>query len=176
LVNRWWNESAKQTVWMTVLAARPAERFKVNNGTVLLGAIAWDRLVRLGLPRIDPPEEFGDVSTCSNLVWGLAMPFDVSGYETHSLVTDMLRGGRRKVEAGWCQERMRRAGSVCMIGALSVTDYDSFVQAEELFLQAIRLLGYTFTSVPSFNDEPGRTQREVLAVFNRAIELSRSKA
>ena len=104
------------------------------------------------------------------------MPFDATDYESATLVTDMLRSGRRKVEAGWCQQRMRRAGSVCMIGALSVTDYDSFVHAEELFLQAIRLLGFDYTSVPSFNDAPGRTQSEVLTVYDQAIELSRATA
>jgi hypothetical protein len=104
------------------------------------------------------------------------MPFDGRDFESTSPVTHMLVAGRRKIQAGWCQQRMRQPGSVCMIGSLPITDFESFNQAERLFLDAIRLLGYASASVPSFNDDPGRTQSQVLTVFDKAIELSEAAA
>jgi hypothetical protein len=102
------------------------------------------------------------------------MPFDGSKYVTDSPVTQMLIAARQQVERGWCQHLMRQRGSACMIGSLAISDYDQFVDAEALLLQAIRSLGYRHSSVAAFNDDLGRTKDQVLRVFDLAIEGSMS--
>jgi hypothetical protein len=100
------------------------------------------------------------------------MPFDGTHYETASPVTQMLVDGRQKVQGGWCQRITRQRGSACMIGALAITDFEIFCGAERFILEAIEDLGYSHSSVASFNDELYRTKDEVLKVYDRAIELS----
>ena len=104
------------------------------------------------------------------------MPFDGTSFETVSPVTQMLIDGRETVQLGWCQQNMRQRGSVCMIGSLTVADFDTFTQAEGLVLRAIQSLGYAHRSVPKFNDDVNRTKEEVLTVFDTAIELSKTAA
>jgi hypothetical protein len=67
---------------------------------------------------------------------------------------------------------MRRRGSVCMIGSLTITDYEEYCIAEELMLEAIHGLGYAYPSVVAFNDAPRRTKEQVLEVYDTAIALS----
>jgi hypothetical protein len=100
------------------------------------------------------------------------MPFDGTYYETASPVTQMLIDGRQKLQRGWCQWIMRQRGSACMIGSLAITDFETFCTAEKLILEAIDDLGYSHSSVVSFNDDLFRTKDEVLKVYDRAIELS----
>jgi hypothetical protein len=59
-----------------------------------------------------------------------------------------------------------------MIGSLTVTDFDVFVEAERLLLGAIRELGHPQSSVAAFNDAPARTKRQVLDVYDSAIRRS----
>ena len=100
------------------------------------------------------------------------MPFDGNNYQATSSVTVMLRDGKQQVEQGWCQNSMRQRGSVCMIGALDITDYTQFVDAETLLLDAIRSLGFPHSSVAAFNDDLCRSKHQVLAVYDRAISRS----
>jgi len=79
------------------------------------------------------------------------MPFDGTTYEITSPVTHMLAEGKDRVQRGWCQQTMRQRGSVCIIGSLKVLDFESFVQAENLLLDAVNLLGYPQRTVRDFN-------------------------
>jgi hypothetical protein len=88
----------------------------------------------------------------------------------------MLVDARQQLDQGWCQHRTRQRGSACMIGSLSVSDYDVFVDAERLLLDAIRDLGHLHASVAAFNDAPARTKHQVLQVYDRAILQSRTVA
>jgi hypothetical protein len=101
------------------------------------------------------------------------MPFDGTTYEIASPVTHMLAEGKDRVQRGWCQQTMRQRGSVCIIGSLKVLDFESFVQAENLLLDAVNLLGYPQRTVRDFNDDISRTKEQVLAVYDKAIELSK---
>ncbi len=67
---------------------------------------------------------------------------------------------------------MRQRVSVCMIGSLTITDYEVFAIAEKLILEAIHELGYAYSSVVAFNDDPCRTKEQVLEVYDTAIALS----
>ena len=100
------------------------------------------------------------------------MPFDGANSQILSPVTHMLIEGRDRVQNGWSQRAMRRRGSVCMIGSLTVTDYEVFAIAEKLMLQAIHELGYAHSSVVAFNDDLRRTKGQVLEVYDMAIALS----
>ena len=101
------------------------------------------------------------------------MPFDGTSYEVAaSPVTRMLMDGKQRLQLGWCRGTMRQRGSACMIGSLEVADFEVFVEAEKILLQAINSFGHSYRSVPEFNDDPGRTQQQVLAVYDKAIELS----
>jgi hypothetical protein len=100
------------------------------------------------------------------------MPFDGTHYETASPVTQMLIDGRQQVQRGWCQRIMRQRGASCMIGSLAITDFEIFSRAEKFILEAIDDLGYSHSSVASFNDDTCRTKEEVLEVYDRAVELS----
>jgi hypothetical protein len=100
------------------------------------------------------------------------MPFDGSKSLTTSPLTHMLVDARRQLDRGWCQHRARQRGSTCMVGSLAISDYDAFVAAERLLLDAIRDLGHPQTSVVAFNDALGRTKQQVLQVYDRAIHRS----
>jgi hypothetical protein len=100
------------------------------------------------------------------------MPFDGTNYETPSPVTQMLIDGRQRVQNGWSQRIMRRRGAVCMIGSLTITDYEVFVIADKVILEAIHELGYFYPSVVAFNDDPWRTKEQILEVYDVAIANS----
>jgi len=100
------------------------------------------------------------------------MPFDGANYQILSPVTHMLIDGRQRVQNGWSQRAMRQRGSVCMIGSLTITDYEVFAIAEKLMLEAIHELRYTYSSVVAFNDDLRRTKEQVLEVYDIAIALS----
>jgi len=103
------------------------------------------------------------------------MPFDGTDYQILSPATHMLIDGRRRVQTGWSQRIMRQRGSVCMIGSLTITDYEVFAVAEQLILEAIHELGYAHSSVVAFNDDPCRTKEQVLEVYDLAIASSTSR-
>ena len=100
------------------------------------------------------------------------MPFDGSDYVSTTSATRMLMEGRQKVEQGWCQHATRQRGSVCMIGSFTIEDYSAFTAAEGLLLKAMGSLGYPHRSVPQFNDDFQRTKKQVLEVYDLAIERS----
>jgi hypothetical protein len=101
-----------------------------------------------------------------------------------SAVADKLRVARALVAKGWTQEvfaRDRRGKEVrtaersaacwCAYGAVIRADaeYDGYVYLS-------RAIGLTGQLISQWNDEPTRTQQEVLAAFDRAIELAEQAA
>lgn len=100
-----------------------------------------------------------------------------------SAVADKLREARKLIERGWCQDayaldangdeiRENDPSAVCWCasGALLVdlNHPDPIVhRARMMFRRAIKN-----DFIPGWNDRPGRTQAEVLAAFDKAIELA----
>lgn len=87
-------------------------------------------------------------------------------------VIEALTEARNLVAAGWTQGRFRKPGSpvsFCASGALyevvGIFDSDLVRKALERALPE----GYEY--LVDFNDEPGRTQAEVVALFDLAIEM-----
>jgi hypothetical protein len=88
------------------------------------------------------------------------MPFDGTQL---SPVTQALIAGRRRIEEGWCQGAMRTREGVCAVGAISYNP------------KAVEVLYRAFggrSSIPRWNDTPGRSREDVLALYDRAIALS----
>jgi hypothetical protein len=88
-------------------------------------------------------------------------------------VAGKLREARALIERGWCQWHMSTAdGCVCIRGALLNTFTEDEEaeerQADALLHKATGFGGY----LGDWNDTPGRTQAEVLAAFDKAIELA----
>lgn len=73
----------------------------------------------------------------------------------------------------WCKGALRRGDRVCAIGATRMihTQYQILMEAESLLYRALR----GFDSVPTFNDQPKTNLEDVLALFDRAIALGRSR-
>jgi hypothetical protein len=77
-------------------------------------------------------------------------------------VTQALIAGRRRIEEGWCQGAVRKRGAVCAMGAISDN-----VEALVVLYRAFGGPG-----IPRWNDMPGRSKEDVLALYDRAIALS----
>src|ERR1051325_10189007 len=100
------------------------------------------------------------------------MPLD----GTYSLpLTRILLDGRAQIERGWVQHYTHTRSGVCLIGSLhDAPDSSSSLAAQMFLLAAVKETGFAKESLPLFNDAPGRTKEEILAVYDRAIELSLS--
>lgn len=103
------------------------------------------------------------------------MPFDGTNNETVRALMD----ARARVAAGWCQDRGRDAGGKTCAG-IALANARAGTEAWTLFERSIDppssprqthdLRDHTF--IVKWNDAPGRTQAEVLAAFDRAIEMA----
>jgi len=77
---------------------------------------------------------------------------------------------RKLIERGWCQGDDEFRGSYCMMGAITrVAPNCSAVFAADNVLR--KVIG-EFSSVADWNDSPSRTKAEVLAAFDRAVEIA----
>lgn len=101
------------------------------------------------------------------------MPFD--GTPITNPVIDDLREGRRLVVVGWCQNALRdEFGRVCALGGAfrsnAPRDNDRFHAATRFLCAA---LGASRNGeVQRWNDDHDRTQADVLALYDRAIEIA----
>lgn len=87
-------------------------------------------------------------------------------------VTKELMDGRIRVELGWCQGRfVDERGFVCALGALGRRAESTRMFATELYLK--KALPVANCVVVEYNDEPGRTKADILALYDRAIELAK---
>ena len=91
-----------------------------------------------------------------------------------SKTVETLKRGRARVELCWCPfGGVDAYGGVCP--SVAITEQFSLEEmvrelppALDFFRQAI-----CGGAIPDWNDTPGRTKAEVLAAFERAIELAR---
>lgn len=105
------------------------------------------------------------------------MPFD-SEIPTRSRDLIILEKARERIARGWCQRADQHDDNVCLVRAVSdVLGYHRYDPYGGIFApdvqRAIGALGLFSgdTGEPSkWNDAPGRTQAEVLARFDAAIE------
>lgn len=81
---------------------------------------------------------------------------------------ECLRAARELIVAGWGQGK----GALQATMSASDGDYDVADRADQALVRAIDTPGIHFGNVHLWNDEDGRTQQEVLDVFDRAIALA----
>lgn len=98
------------------------------------------------------------------------MPYDGSRLNE---TTKTLIAARSLVERGWCQNKMRLGGDVCMVGAMHGASDAAWVLLGRAIGEEIAI-GYTEDLAPivDWNDTKGRTKKQVLAAFDRAIAAS----
>lgn len=103
-----------------------------------------------------------------------------------SAVADKLREARALIERGWTQGQWARGKSGrpvrynsrfavcwCSSGAQARAfgkDWEGYQDAKEMFFAAIE-----HSNIAVWNDAPERTQAEVLAAFDKAIELAEAE-
>lgn len=96
------------------------------------------------------------------------MPYD--GTEISETARQLISARDYMAEHGWCQKNLQDPeGRVCMDGALRQTG--ASIASLEALRRAIGSGSYfqDYASVHRFNDWPGRTEAEVLAMWDRAI-------
>ena|SRR5208283_3828420 len=94
---------------------------------------------------------------------------------------DRLVLGRGRVAKGWlqCQHYEKRGGTElhCADHAIYSADSGYFVYVPDaVYPEAALWLTKAQPGYQHFNDTPGRTQAEVVAMFDRAIALARASA
>lgn len=90
------------------------------------------------------------------------MPFDGAHL---SSTTQALIEGRRQIEIGWCQHKAVDGSAVCMVSALPRVRGSFHPAAVQILTEVVGCYP------PLWQDMPGRTLDEVLAAYDRAIEL-----
>jgi hypothetical protein len=99
------------------------------------------------------------------------MPFDSLPVTSPTIET--LRLGRILIERGWAQKRMQdNNGRVCLVGSITrqpAVDPWTVAPAIEYLRQALpEYLG----NITAWNDNPTRSIDEIIAVYDRAIDLA----
>jgi hypothetical protein len=102
-------------------------------------------------------------------------------------VATKLREARALIERGWTQEAFARGKSgrvvvpngraavcFCAVGAIKRYDHWCYDLVAKPLATAIGVKGVT--GIYDWNDAPERTQADVLAAFDRAIELAEQEA
>lgn len=109
------------------------------------------------------------------------MPFDSAGFPSPSPVADILRKARQLIADGWCQrdsvayDARSKTFSYCALGAISAAG--NLRTARNLaFVYLTSAISPQAVAIPHWNDHPRRTQEEVLAAFDKAIELAEEEA
>lgn len=89
-----------------------------------------------------------------------------------SEIANKLREARTLIERGWCQKHLKSAQGYCAVGAIIATNRNDLDNAAvALLARAART-----DSVALWNDASRRTKPQVLAAFDKAIELAEASA
>lgn len=100
---------------------------------------------------------------------------------------EILEAGRARIEKGWCQGHYALTAESeiplsatgppaawCAIGALIDVQSRPFPREADNFLEAAVMEWSGYANVLRWNDEPGRTQADVLALYDRAIAKAKA--
>lgn len=100
------------------------------------------------------------------------MPFDGQSFDTDSVLR-LLIVGRERVQRGWCQGAYRIGESVCLVEGVRDPAFEpKYWHIAYDYLK--RALPAPWWTRSGYNDAEGRTQAEVIAVYDRAIDLRRA--
>lgn len=96
------------------------------------------------------------------------MPFD--SLSATSPVIEVLREGRARIERGWCQHVGYTDGRRCVMTAMVGTDTPTVKSACTALYKAG---GFKDNAdAVTWNDAPDRTQADVLALYDKAIDIA----
>jgi hypothetical protein len=97
---------------------------------------------------------------------------------------EILIAARAKIEEGWCRKSYARdrqgntvysgnpaASSWCMAGAVAAAANNEELALREPFRLLDEVIG-NGGNIEAYNDAPERTKEEVLAIFDKAIQLT----
>jgi hypothetical protein len=93
---------------------------------------------------------------------------------------EVLKAARLRIMQGWCPDAgSDNQGGVCAL--IAITRSADWTHNDFLCGMADKTMGYLRRSIGqsdiiAWNDTPGRTQAEVAAAFDRAIEIARADA
>jgi hypothetical protein len=91
--------------------------------------------------------------------------------ETLSPTISALLQARALIDADWCQG-FGHGGQVCAVEAIWRATEMSFGGRQEILGFLHRVLPARYYSVMSFNDAKGTTKADILALYDRAIDLA----
>ena len=99
------------------------------------------------------------------------MPLDGTYFETRDEVLALLHRARDRVASAWQQGSLgSHDGRVCTVGALLYASYGGPPRLLDEAMVAVGGPGATSISLAAYNDAPGRTQAEIVALFDAAID------
>jgi hypothetical protein len=82
-----------------------------------------------------------------------------------------LRRARARVQKGWCKNTLEdEDGNVCAIGALSLGRNCGTMYVSQALIEL-----HSYATIEGYNDAPETTQADILALFDRAIELAKQE-
>jgi hypothetical protein len=84
-------------------------------------------------------------------------------------VRDVLREAKGLVAQGWCQHHAHLGDKFCVLGALITASVGGEWRAVTRARHAVRQHIPATVTIPEWNDAPGRTQAEVVALFDKAL-------
>lgn len=84
-------------------------------------------------------------------------------------VSNLLQEARALIERGWCQGEFQIEEQYCVIGAIETAREKYSARTGITAQKVLWLHSGGGCSLPNWNDQPGRTKEEVLALFDRAL-------
>lgn len=99
-----------------------------------------------------------------------------------SEIAEKLDEARALIEKGWCQDSYAKRGCVCSLGAINkVTSGNANLEFRTGWTDMTAALAeaigvFCNADIPLWNDDPKRTQAEVIEAFRKAADLARSEA
>jgi hypothetical protein len=99
------------------------------------------------------------------------MLYDAKRWEKSHPIVNALKIGRDSVAKGWCQRFADDGGGVCAYWAIA-QQFESRADAQPAASYLRRVIG---PDIIDWNDQPDRTQADVVAAYDSAIALAVSE-
>ena len=88
-----------------------------------------------------------------------------------SPIVEVLLQARADVEANWCQG-FGQEGQVCALQALWNTKIGRYEEAGSFLIKALPQIWAVRGGIITYNDDKTTTKADILALYDRAIELA----
>ena len=102
------------------------------------------------------------------------MPYEIA--QESEVVQTLLKARQLIVERGWIQAAFSSEHGLCGVGAIDEADPTNDSGGDAALIALVRTVTPEFKCFAEFNDTPGRTADQILAKFDEAVALERSRA